>query len=97
VSRLALSLRYPAAKGGRNVAHRSIEILIGRLATDEAFRAAFFRDAAAALHGFIESGYELTGLEIAAVTHTRQDLWTLVADHIDPRLQKASMQPRSES
>jgi hypothetical protein len=79
------------------MAHRSIEILIGRLATDEAFRAAFLRDAATTLHGFIESGYELTGLEIAAVIHTRQDLWTLVADRIDPRLQKASSQSWSQS
>ena len=79
------------------MAHRSIEILIGRLVTDEAFRAAFLRDAAEALHGFIESGCELTGVEIAAVTHIRQDLWTLVADQIDPRLQKASSQSRSQS
>jgi hypothetical protein len=79
------------------MAHRSIEILIGRLVTDEAFRAAFLKDADATLHGFIESGYELTRLELAAVTHTRQDLWSLVADRIDPRLQKASTQSWSQS
>jgi hypothetical protein len=79
------------------VAHRSIEILIGRLVTDEAFRASFLENARTALQGFIESGYELTELEITALTRTRQDLWTLVADHIDPRLQKASSHSRSQS
>ena len=79
------------------MAHRSIEILIGRLVTDEAFRTAFLANPATTLHGFIESGYELTAMELAAVTHTRQDLWTLAADRIDPRLQKASIHPRSQS
>ena len=79
------------------MAHRSIEILIGRLVTDEAFRGAFLTDAPGAIHGFMESGYALTELEIAAVTQTRQDLWTLVADRIDPRLQRASIPSRSQS
>jgi hypothetical protein len=79
------------------VAQRSIEILIGRLITDEAFRIAFLRDRAETLRGFIESGHELTDLEINALSHTRQDLWVLVADQIDPRLQKASFHIRSQS
>jgi hypothetical protein len=72
------------------VAHRSVEILIGRLITDETFRAAFVRDAAATLTGFIESGYELTSLERAVLQTTQADLWARVAEQIDPRLQKAS-------
>jgi hypothetical protein len=74
------------------VAQRSVEILIGRLLTDEAFRAAFDRDAADALTAFIESGYELTALEIAALRATSPDLWRRAADQIDPRLQKASLE-----
>ena len=73
------------------MAQRSIEVLIGRLITDEAFRAAFRRNAAVALTGFIESGYELTGLEIAALCATAIEVWEYVAEHIDPRLQKASL------
>ena len=79
------------------MAQRSIEVLIGRLITDEAFRAAFLSNAADTLHGFIESGHELTDLEVAALCRTRHDLWTLVADQIDPRLQKASLHSRSQS
>ena len=72
------------------MAQRSIEILIGRLITDEAFRSAFRRNAMTALTGFMESGYELTLLEITALRATPADLWERVAEHIDPRLQKMS-------
>lgn len=75
------------------MAQRNIEILIGRLITDEALRSAFRRDAGATLAGFIESGYELTPVEIAALCATPVDVWERVAGHIDPRLQKASFAP----
>jgi hypothetical protein len=70
------------------VAQRSIEILIGRLITDEAFRSAFRHDARATLTGFMESGYELTAVEIAALGNTSQAVWDEAAGRIDPRLQK---------
>jgi hypothetical protein len=73
------------------MAQRSIEILIGRLLTDEAFRSAFCNDAEAALEIFVESGYELTAVEIAALTSTPFSFWIRAADQIDPRLQKASL------
>jgi hypothetical protein len=73
------------------VAQRSIEILIGRLVTDEAFRSAFRADAPATLIRFAESGYDLTALEIAAMRATPPDVWERAAEHIDPRLQKASL------
>lgn len=72
------------------MAQRSIEILIGRLVTDEVFRSAFRTDAVATLVGFVESGYELTALEIDALRATPGDVWEQVAERIDPRLQKAS-------
>ena len=73
------------------MAHRSIEILIGRLITDETFRAAYSRDQAATLSGFMDSGYELTHLEIVALNATRADVWARAADQIDRRLLKASL------
>ncbi len=72
------------------MAQRSIEILIGRLITDEAFRCAFRGNAIATLARFVESGYELTPVEIAALRATPADVWERVAEHIDPRLQKVS-------
>ena len=70
------------------MAQRSIEILIGRLVTDEAFRHAFIADPAAALRRFVESGHELTSVEIDALTATQPAVWSRAADDIDPRLQK---------
>jgi len=78
------------------VAQRSIEILIGRLITDEAFRIAFCRNAGATLAEFIESGHELTAVEIAALHTTPARMWKRIAGRIDPRLQKASLRGRSE-
>ena len=71
------------------MAQRSIEILIGRLITDEAFRCAFCENAEATLERFMETGHELTPVELAALRATRSDLWALVAEQIDSRLQKA--------
>ena len=78
------------------VAQRSIEILIGRLITDEAFRSAFRRSATKTLRGFVESGYELTPLEMTAVCTTPVDVWEEVATRIDARLQKTSLETRRE-
>jgi hypothetical protein len=37
----------------------------------------------------VESGYDLTPLEIAALRATPADVWERVAEHVHPRLQKA--------
>jgi len=91
---LALSLQLSPAERGVDVAQRSIEILIGRLITDEAFRCAFCKDAEATLERFMETGHELTPVELAAFRSTRPDFWALVAEQIDPRLQKVSLTAR---
>lgn len=75
----------------RDVAQRNVEIVIGRLVTDEAFRTAFLEDPAATLMRFVDSGYDLTPLEIAAVIATHVGVWVEAAEQIDPRLQKISL------
>jgi hypothetical protein len=82
-------------KGG-DVAQRSIEVLIGRLITDEAFRFAFCGNATTTLTEFMESGYELTAVEIAAMRTTPADTWKRIAGQIDPRLQKVSLRGQPE-
>jgi hypothetical protein len=72
------------------VAQRSIEILVGRLITDEAFRSAFRNHLETTLVAFAECGYGLTSVEIAALRATSVDVWEWAAEHVDPRLQKAS-------
>jgi hypothetical protein len=73
------------------MSQRNVELLIGRLVTDEAFRVMFIRDPAATLAQFIEWGYELTRLEMAALEATDPGLWTRTAEQIDARLQKVSL------
>jgi hypothetical protein len=70
---------------------RSIEILIGRLITDEDFRRAFQDDPRGTLEVAGEWGLALSPLEIRALLSTDQTLWDRVADQIDDRLQKASL------
>ena len=71
--------------------HRSIEILIGRLVTDEEFREAFRRDPRGALTSAWRWGLELTRGEIAALLDTDHTLWERMAGELDQRLQKASL------
>ena len=73
------------------MAQRSIEILIGRLLTDEAFREAFLMNPSTPLQIFCKTGHELTPLEITALMATPSGLWNEVANKIDPRLQKANL------
>jgi hypothetical protein len=73
------------------VAQRSVEIVIGRLLTDEAFREAFLIDPSPTLQVFRDAGHELTKLEIAALLAAPADFWKDVAEEIDPRLQKANL------
>ena len=73
------------------MSQRNIELLIGRLVTDEAFRIAFIDDARATLEAFMESGHELTSVEIQAIIAGGPKFWTGIAARIDPRLQKVCL------
>ena len=75
---------------------RSIEILIGKLATDEEFRLAFQRDPRATLDVASEWGLALTEFEVRALLATDQSLWERIADELDGRLQKASLKSSQE-
>ena len=70
---------------------RSIEVIIGRLVTDEEFRATFVRDPLRVIEQLIERGIHLTHAEVVALMATDAELWERVADSVDPRLQKADL------
>ena len=70
---------------------RSIEMVIGRLVTDEEFRQTFMNDPHGALGELLERGTHLSPSEIAALIATNSALWLEVAEQIDQRLQKASL------
>lgn len=70
---------------------RSVEIVVGRLVTDEEFRDAFRSDPHSALAQLLERGMHLTHAEIGALIGMPSDFWMLVAEQVDPRLQKANL------
>ena len=69
----------------------NVEILIGKLATDEEFRARFAKDRASTLTEFVARGHKLTPCEISALLGTRMERCEEFAAAIDPRIQKASL------
>ena len=73
------------------VTQRSIEMVIGRLVTDEEFRETFLSDPHRALGELLERGTHLTHAEIAALVATDSALWEQAAEQVDPRLQKISL------
>ena len=72
------------------MAQRSIEILIGRLITDEQFRADFLDAPEQTLIDLRERGMEMSETEMAALVNTDPLLWVRTAEYVDPRLQKVS-------
>jgi hypothetical protein len=79
------------ARGSTTVAQRFIEVVIGRLITDEAFRTTFLRDPHETLAELLEAGMQLTNGEMAALVETDSELWEQVAEQVDARLQKVSL------
>ena len=70
---------------------RSVEVVIGRLVTDEEFRRAFQRDPRATLQAAAEWGLELNAGELQALVSADHRMWDRFAEEIDARLQKASL------
>jgi aryl-alcohol dehydrogenase-like predicted oxidoreductase len=73
---------------------RSVEILIGKLLTDEELRESFERDPQATLLQLRNEGLELSSLELQALSAMRPAEVSDLAEVIDPRLQKASLRGR---
>jgi hypothetical protein len=71
------------------VTQRWIEIVVGRLVTDEAFRRTFLADPHRALQDLVDQGTHLTQAEMTALVAVDTGLWDRVARHVDPRLLKA--------
>jgi hypothetical protein len=76
------------------MSHRNVEILIGRLLTDEDLRRRFTRDPRTTLDEFCQQGWELTSCEIDALLSPDASIWADMARRIPSRLQRCSL--RSE-
>lgn len=74
------------------MSQKGVEIVIGRLATDEGFRQRFTARPEDVLTQLVVSGeLELTRAERSALAAGDTGLWNRIADAIDPRLQKLSL------
>jgi hypothetical protein len=84
-------LAQPPRRREVAMAQRQVEMLIGRLITDEQFRSDFLDEPEQTLNGLCNCGFDLSTTEVAALVNTDPTLWARTADGIDPRLQKASL------
>ena len=76
------------------MSQRSVEQVIGRLATDEDFRHRFQTDREAALDEVIAGGHPLTTVERRALTELDLAACERFADCLDSRIQKISLRGR---
>ena len=73
------------------MSHRGVEIVLGRLATDEAARRRFMQAPAAALRELTALGLELSPVELAALEALDPSAVHRFAQALDARLQKAEL------
>ena len=79
------------------MSQRNVERVIGRLATDEAFRRRFAGDRQAALAELVAGGLELTRCERMALGALDAGAVGRFADALDPRIQKCDLRGDSDS
>ena len=70
---------------------RSVEILIGKLVSDEGLRTGFLADPRRTVESFRLSGFDLNPLERQALQSLDPQALRMLADRLDPRLQKAAL------
>jgi hypothetical protein len=73
------------------MSHRGVEIVLGRLATDEAARRRFKESPAEALQELIALGIELSPVELLALRGLDSSALQHFAQSLDTRLQKAAL------
>jgi hypothetical protein len=71
------------------MSHRGVEIVLGRLATDDAVRQRFRQAPASALRELMALGVELSAVELMALESLDPSALHRFALALDPRLQKA--------
>lgn len=73
------------------MSHRGVEVVLGRLATDEAMRRRFWQAPAQTLSELIAGGLELSTVERLALEALDPGALHRFALAVDPRLQKADL------
>jgi hypothetical protein len=73
------------------MAQKNVQLIIGRILTDEEFRSDFLERPIATLASLRERGFELTNLEMDALARTDARLWRSGAEWIDARIQRCRL------
>jgi hypothetical protein len=75
------------------MSQKTVQLLIGRIVTDEELRLRFVRQPLETLTDLREQGFELTASETEALVETDRQFWNSAAARIHPRLQRCSLCP----
>ena len=78
------------------MSQRHVELLIGRLLTDEELREDFTRAPFDTLAAFCQQGWDLSRGEIDAFTQTDVGFWSVAADRLPSRLRRSSLRSHSD-
>ena len=73
------------------MSQRNVELLIGRLLTDDDLRGQFVRDPRQVIDAFMRQGWELTEGETEALASTDTKTWTELAARIPSRLRRCNL------
>jgi hypothetical protein len=73
------------------MAQRTVQLIIGRILTDEEFRSNFLQRPIATLAALRDQGLELTNIEVDALARTDRRLWRYGAEWIDARIQRCRL------
>ena len=73
------------------MSQKTVQMMIGRLVTDEEYRLRFLNDPAGTLNQLRDQGVDVTRGEIEALARTDRALWTDAAERIDRPLQRSSL------
>jgi hypothetical protein len=73
------------------MAHKSVQLVIGQILTDEELRERFLDEPLETLTALRDSGFELTKNEIDALLVTDPRLWRAGARWLDLRLQRCAL------
>jgi hypothetical protein len=76
------------------MSQKTVQLVIGRLVTDEELRARFVERPRETLTELREQGFELTEDEIDALARSDAKMWPAMARRIHPRLQRCSLRSR---
>jgi len=73
------------------MSHKTVQLVIGWLLTDEDLRGRFVAQPRKTLANLRDQGYELTSEEFEAILLCDPTLWVSSADKIHPRLRRARL------